>query len=226
MLVALGDVDGGLSRTLRLGNDCATGSLGGELTVHRFLHRRRREDLPDFDGHDLAAPALGHFVELQAQRLVDLLSLRQHLVERDVADDRAQGGCRHALQRAGEIGDVDLAHQRVDDLPVDEEVDAERSVVLGDGGLARDFDELLSKVDDEAFVGERDKESQARPSDEVRPRLAPAVDDHLSPLRHDSHGYRNQNDQQPHHHDQGYEHHASSVHSRSSCCRQWLAIAD
>ena len=39
-------------------------------------------------------------VELGAQDLVDLLALGQHVVEQDVADDRAQGGRRDALEGA------------------------------------------------------------------------------------------------------------------------------
>ena len=107
LLVALGDVDGGLARALGLGDDGAPGSFGRELPVHGLLHRRRRQDLADLDGRDLAAPALGDFVELQAQRLVDLLPLRQHVVERDVADDGPERRRRDALQGAGEVGDVD-----------------------------------------------------------------------------------------------------------------------
>ena len=58
--------------------------------------------------------------------------------------------------------DVHDAAQRVDDLPVDQEVDVDRRVVLGDRGLARDLDELLAQVDLDRPVDERDQEAQAR----------------------------------------------------------------
>ena len=45
-----------------------------ELPVHRVLDVARRRDLADLDRRHLAAPALGHLVELGAQDLVDLLA--------------------------------------------------------------------------------------------------------------------------------------------------------
>ena len=106
-----------------------------------------RHDLADLDAGHLHAPALGDLVQLGAQHLVDLLALGQHVVQRDVADDRAQGGGGDALRGAGEVAHLEHAQARVDDLPVDQEVDVDRRVVLGDAGLARDLQEVLPQVE-------------------------------------------------------------------------------
>ena len=98
---------------LGLGDDGAPGALRGQLPVHRVLDVARRRDLADLDRRDLAAPALGDLVELGPQDLVDLLALGQHVVEQDVADDRAQGRRRHALERPGEVRHVDDALERL-----------------------------------------------------------------------------------------------------------------
>ncbi len=147
LLGALGDVDRRLTRALGLGDDGAPCPLGGQLAVHRVLDVARRGDLADLDGRDLAAPALGDLVELDAQDLVDLVALGQHVVEQDVADHGAEGGRRDVLEGALEVLDLDDAPVGVDDPPVDQEVDADRGVVLRDARLARDLDEPLAKVD-------------------------------------------------------------------------------
>ena len=100
LLLALGDVDRRLAGALRLGDDRAPGPLGGEHPVHRVQDVARRGDLADLDARDLAAPALGDLVELRAQDLVDLVALREHVVEEDVADDGAQGRRREAGEGA------------------------------------------------------------------------------------------------------------------------------
>ena len=179
-LVALGDVDRGLSAALGLGDDRAPRPFGGELPIHRVLDVARRGDLADLDGRDLAAPALGHLVELDPQDLVDLLALGQHVVEEDVADHRAEGRRRDVLEGAFEVLDLDHAPVGVDDPPVDQEVDADRRVVLGDARLARDLDELLAQVDPDAALGDRHDEHPARAFDLVR--TGPAEGEDEEPL--------------------------------------------
>ena len=71
-------------------------------------------------------------------------------------------------------GDVHDALERVDDAPVDQEVDVDRRVVLGDRRLAGDLDELLAHVDLHRPVDDRDQEPQARPADEALVRSCPA----------------------------------------------------
>ena len=71
LLGALGDVDRRLSAALRLGDHGASRPFGRELPVHRVLDVAWRGDLADLDGRHLAAPPLGHLVELDPQGLVD-----------------------------------------------------------------------------------------------------------------------------------------------------------
>jgi hypothetical protein len=83
---------------------------------------------------------------LLRKHLVDLLAFRQDVVKRDVADDRAQRRRRDALRRAGEVAHLDDAQPWVNYLPVNQEVDVDRCVVLGDTGLRGDFQEVLAQV--------------------------------------------------------------------------------
>ena len=187
LLLALGHVDRRLPGALGLGDHRAPGPLGGQLPVHRVLDVARRGDLADLDRRDLAAPAFGDLVQLGPQDLVDLLALGQDVVEQDVADDRAQRGGGDALQRAREVGDVDDALERIGDPPVDQEVDVDRGVVLGDRRLARDLDELLAHVHLHRPVHDGDEEPEARVADHRLVRLAQAEDDHPLVLLHDPH---------------------------------------
>ena len=70
-----------------------------------------------------------------------------------------------------------IASQRVDDAPVDQEVDVDRRVVLGDRGLAGDLDELLAQVHLDRPVDERDQEHEARSLDLVGAGAAEAEHD-------------------------------------------------
>ena len=103
----------------------------------------------------------------------------------DVADDGAQRRRRDALEGAGEVRDVDDALERIADPPVDQEVDVDRGVVLGDRRLARDLDELLADVDLDRPVDDRDEEPEARVADHRLVRLAEPEHDHLLVLLDD-----------------------------------------
>ena len=87
-------------------------------------------------------------------------------------------GRRDALEGAGEVLDVNDRAQRVDDVPVDQEVDVDRRVVLGDRRLAGDLDELLADVDLLRLVDDRNQEAQAWTADELWSGVAEAEDDH------------------------------------------------
>ena len=88
----------------------------------------------------------------------------------------------------GEVGDVHDALERIGDPPVDEEVDIDRCVVPGDGGLAGDFDELLARVDLDRAIDDRDQEVDARAADHGFIGLAEAEDHHPLVLLHHANG--------------------------------------
>src|SRR5881296_526054 len=152
LLIAFSDEDGGGALALGLRDRGTTSPLGSQLTVHGLLHVARRCELADLDRRDLHAPALRHLVELCAQDLVDLLAFCEHVVQEDVADDRAQRRRRDARHGGAEV--LDLQHRvgglLLDHLLVDEEVDRDRCVVLGDAGLLRDLDDELTQIDVDA----------------------------------------------------------------------------
>src|SRR4030081_396399 len=138
------------------------------------------------DADDLHAPPLGHLIELRTQDLVDLLALRQHVVEEDVADHGAECRRRDARDGRPEVLDLEdgvgglLLHH----LLVDQEVDRDGRVVLGDAGLLRDLDYELTQVDVEADLDRRrQQEHQARAGHLLIP---PERQDHEAlVLRHD-----------------------------------------
>jgi hypothetical protein len=95
------------------------------------------------------------------------------------AYDGAEGGGRDALEGAREVDDVDDTLERVADPPVDQEVDVDRCVVARDRGLAGDLDELLTNVDLDRPVDDRDEEPETRIADHRFVGAAEPEDDHL-----------------------------------------------
>ena len=105
---------------------------------------------------DLDAPGVGVLFDDLLESGVQLVALREEVVERDLAEDAAQG-------RLGELGggvevilDVDDALERVDDPEVEDGVDLHRDVVLGDDVLGRDVhrDEPQADLHDAVDRGE------------------------------------------------------------------------
>src|SRR5215472_8167710 len=146
--VAFGLEDGGLLFSFRYRNFCCAiafgsgdhgtaASLGAHLLSHRILNVPRRIDLTDFHRSDLAAPALGHFIKLAAQDTVNFLSLGQHIVQRDIANDGTQGSRSNAARCSAEILHLDYALDRVRHLPIYEKIDGDGRIVLRDTSLAR-----------------------------------------------------------------------------------------
>src|SRR5208337_3152529 len=129
---------------------------GRHLPVHGVLDVLGRDDLADLDARHLHAPALGHLVQLRAQDAVDVLPLRQDVVQRDVADDCTQRGGGDLLARPGVVADGDHRRGGIQHAPVDEEVDVNGRVILGDAGLAGDFQVELAQVRPYRLVNDGD----------------------------------------------------------------------
>jgi hypothetical protein len=85
----------------------------------------RRHNLAEFHGGHFHAPALGGFVELVAQHLIDVLALGQHIVQHDVADHRAQRRGRDAQRGLSPVANLQHAFHRLHHLPVDQKVNAD-----------------------------------------------------------------------------------------------------
>ena len=138
----------GLARTGGLKYYGSPLPLSRHLPVHGVLYLRRWVDLADLHRRHLDPPALGHLVQLHPEDLVYLLPLRQHIVQGDVADHGPQGCGGHTYYCRLEVLHLqDRTLRRFFyHLVVDEEVDAYRSVVLGDVGLAGYVDHIFPQV--------------------------------------------------------------------------------
>ena len=201
LLLALGGQDRGLSPSFGGQDGGPLLAVGAHLLLHRVLDRRRRVDALELDAVDADAPLAGGLVEHAAQTRVDLVTAGQRLLEVHPADDVAQRGHRELLDRLDVVGDLVRRSDRVGHLEVDDGVDRDDQVVLGDHRLRREADDLLAQVDQVAhLVDERDHDVQAG-----RQRLlvlAEALDDAGPRLRDDPHGPRQHHDHEQHHQDQ------------------------
>ena len=97
---------GGLVLALRADDLRAPLALGLGLPRHRALHRGRQLDVLDLDDGDLDAPGRRVLVDDVLEDLVDLVALGEQLVERVLAEHRAQR----------RLGDLRRRHEEVLDL--------------------------------------------------------------------------------------------------------------
>ena len=106
-------------------------------------------DLSDFDVGDFYSPATGLLVETRSDELVDALALREDFVQAYVADDGSEGCCCKSDDCRGVVFDFQDGFLSLVDVyaHVDEEVDVDRSVVLGDVCLAGNLQDRGSGVD-------------------------------------------------------------------------------
>ena len=150
LLVALGGEDGGLPCPLG-GQDRRTlVAVGAHLLLHRVLDRRRRVDALELDPVDADPPLAGGLVQDAAQPGVDRVAAGERLLEVHPADDVAQRRGRELLDGLDVVGDLVGGGDRVGDLEVDDRVDRDHQVVLGDHGLRREAHHLLAQVDEVA----------------------------------------------------------------------------
>ncbi len=163
LLLALGGEDRGLLDALGREDRGAAVALGAHLLLHRLLDGPGRLDGLELDAVDADAPAARGLVEHGAQLRVDLVAGGQDLLQRESADDVAQRGDGELLDRLQRVGDLVGGGLRVRDREVDDRVDADDEVVLGDHGLRRERDDLLAEVDQRPHaVDERDEQGEAR----------------------------------------------------------------
>jgi hypothetical protein len=67
-------------------------------------------------------------------------------IQRDAADDGAQGGGGHTGRRLFKVADRNYAGRWIEDFKVPQEVNRNRSVVFGDRDLMRHFTDLLAQI--------------------------------------------------------------------------------
>ncbi|MGY3455692.1 hypothetical protein ACVWW5_001142 [Bradyrhizobium sp. LM3.4] len=101
----------------------------------------------DLDAVDLETPRRDRGVDDAQQALVDLVAMRQHLVEIHGAHHRTDIGHGQHDDRLLQIGDFVARLRGIEYLEEGDAVDRDRGVVLGDHLLLRYRDHLLHHVD-------------------------------------------------------------------------------
>ena len=91
-----------------------------------------------------------------------MLTLRQHLVQHDTADHRAQRGRRHTLGSSFEVPNLQHTFRRLEYFVIPKEVNGDGGVIFGDRGLVRDLTHLFPQVSLHATIDEGDEEYNAR----------------------------------------------------------------
>ena len=174
-------------------------ALGLHLAGHDAGEVGRRHDVLDLDAVDLHAPGRGRRVHHPQQPLVDLVAMRQQLVEVHRADHGADVGHGQVEQRAVEVRDLVGGARRVEHLVEDHRVDGDAGIVPGERLLARHVDHLLHHVDLAADALEI-RHDQAEPGLERAGVAAEALDRVDVALRHRPDA-RKQGEHREHHDD-------------------------
>src|SRR5215468_9169882 len=151
---------------LALGLDDARALLAHRLGLsrHRPLHGLWDLDVLHLDHLDLDAPGFGRLVDDLAQDAVDAVALLQHLVQHMLADDVAQRGERHLVDRGAVVLHGDHGLRRVDDAEPQDGVDLDGDTVAGDRLLLLDRDRLRAQVQLLLPLDERNDPVETRPA--------------------------------------------------------------
>ena len=189
---ALGVDDLGAPLPLRLGL-AADGADHGLVEVH----------LLDFHVGDLDAPLLGLGVDDFLHVVVELVALRQHLVEVVLAEHRAQRGLGELAGGHVVVLDTDHRALRVHHPVVEHRVHVHGDVVLGNDVLARHVQGDHPQVHADELLDHRDDDDQAGAFHALE--AAEEEDDPPLVLGHDLYGRGDNRDQHDHRRDVGNE---------------------
>ena len=137
-------------------------ALGLGLAGHRALHACGDLDVLHLDDRDLDPPRRGGLVDDLLQDRVDLLALREQLVEHVLAEHGAERRLRDLRRRDHVVLDLDDRVLRLDDAEVGDGVHPHGHVVLRDHLLRRDVQRDRAQVDLDHPVDDRDQEEEAR----------------------------------------------------------------
>ncbi len=174
-------------RPSRGGDQRALLALGGDLRLHRAQDLGRRRQVLDLVAQHLHAPVLRRLVERVDHRGVDRVALLEGLVELHLADHRAQQRLRQLRDGEDVVARAVAGAHRVGDLEVDDAVDLQLGVVLGDAHLAGHVQRhLLQRMLVGHALDEGDHELQPRRQRAVV--LAQPLDHPGVLLRHDLEG--------------------------------------
>ena len=151
-------------------------------------------------------------IDHQQQLGVDLVALRQSLVEVHRTHHRAQVGSGQLHDRDIKVGNLIGRLAGIENLEKHHRVDADHGVVLGDDFLSRNIEHLLHHVDLVAdAIDKRDNDMQAR---RCRQReLAQAFDGVDKTLPHDAHTHEQKDENHHEQREQSLDHYHPPIGS-------------
>ncbi|MBG9885209.1 hypothetical protein ABE10_01120, partial [Bacillus toyonensis] len=133
------------------------------LLLHRVLDGDGRVDGLQLDARDADSPLARRLVEHDTQLAVDLIAAGERLLQVEATDDVAEGRGGELLDGAEIVRDLIGRGASVGDLEVDDRVDRDDEVVLGDHRLRRKGHDLLAHVDERAeAIDEGNQQIQPR----------------------------------------------------------------
>ena len=142
-------------------------SLG--LPRYRPHHGLIEVDLLDFDRRNLDAPGVGLRVEHLLDGEIELFPLGKQLVQRVLAQHRAQRRLREVARRRIVLLDLDHRLSRIDDAKVNDRIDFYGDVVTRDHILRRHIHHDRAQVDAHPLLDYWNDEDQARTFDLPEP---------------------------------------------------------
>src|SRR5438874_1772366 len=130
--------------------------------VKRTISRTARAGLPAPGvSNTLAPPRSGRFNEEDLDPLAQVLTLREELVELDLAEDVPQSGLGEQIRRLDVVLDLRHGLQRIVHAVVDHRIDLDGHVVPAHDALTRHIEGDDPQVDEDPTVEDRDDHRQA-----------------------------------------------------------------
>ena len=118
LFLALGPGDGRLSFAFRLQHERAAIAFRGHLLLHRDADVFRRIDVLHIDAGNLHSPFVGGFIQDHAKLGIDLIALRQGVVQIHIAHHGAHAGDGQLDNAAHQVVHLIDGFDRIGDLPV------------------------------------------------------------------------------------------------------------
>jgi hypothetical protein len=142
---------------LRTGRDnlCLTSSLGLSSHGERILEILRKDDVLDEHGLDFDTPAQRGLLDNLADRLSNLLTTLNHILQHTRTNNMAQRRLRALDKCLANVTDAEGGLVRRGDAVVNDGCELQRDVVLGHADLLGDFDDLDLDVNLHELLGKR-----------------------------------------------------------------------
>jgi len=116
------------------------------LKRHACEDLKRRVDVSNFIAEKLNTPLFSVFLDVLDNLHVDLVTLLECLIESQLTDLTTHRGLSQVDDGFSVVLDVVARLLWVNHLDVDDTIDLNKHVILGDSGLLRDLNHLFSKI--------------------------------------------------------------------------------